>query len=458
MISLSTRLALSRLRHNRSGLDVLAVLAFAVTSWLALTVAGGTYMFVQRSNDLPAPFVAAGTDFGPRPADFAEMYIFAATIACAILVVPILTLGGAAARLGASGRARRLSALRLIGMTSSEVTIMSVIEIIVLAALGALAGVLVWLASLPAWTAVSFHAQHLSPTEMLMPWPVAIAVLVAILLLAALSCLVGLQHVRISPLGVAHRHTAPALKAWRLAALGAGAIAFVLISRTFNLRTADLGAFLVVGGFLAVVVLGVNLVGPWVIQLLARPLTRTSNPATLLSMRRLAAAPKSAWRNVSGLALLGLITAFTIVMPANFGDSEPLFQIQFADMRTGAIITLAIGLVLSATSTLINQASATVDRAAQTIALSRIGTTTRVFAGARLRQVLLPMLATLAISIPAGLLLSMPFLTEAADISATNLALLGAVLLTGIALTVVAAIACGPIETRILNHAHRRND
>ena len=116
---------------------------------------------------------------------------------------------------------------------------------------------------------------------------------------------------------------------------------------------------------LAVVVLGVNLVGPWVIQLLARPLTRTSNPATLLSMRRLAAAPKSAWRNVSGLALLGLITAFTIVMPANFGDSEPLFQIQFADMRTGAIITLAIGLVLSATSTLINQASATVDRAAR---------------------------------------------------------------------------------------------
>ncbi|WP_348542296.1 hypothetical protein [Dietzia kunjamensis] len=59
---------------------------------------------------------------------------------------------------------------------------------------------------------------------------------------------------------------------------------------------------------------------------------------------------------------------------------------------------------------------------------------------------------------PAVLLLSMPFLTEAADISAPNLTLLGTVLLAGIALTITAVLACGPVETRILNHAHRRND
>ncbi|THJ68601.1 hypothetical protein E8P82_01450 [Arthrobacter echini] len=459
MIALSTRLALSRLRENRSGLDVLAVLAFAVTAWLALTVAGGTTMFVQRADDPPAVFRDAVTGFGfGAPGELALGYVFLAAIACAVLVVPILGLGGAAARLGASGRSRRLSALRLIGMTGSEVVLMSVVESLVLAALGIIAGTMIWAVSLPGWTAVSFLGENLHAAEMLVPWWVAAGVIALILLLAALSTLLGLQRVRISPLGVARRETPPALKAWRVAALVLGIVAFVVVSRSFDVLNSDLGGFLIIGGFLAAVVFAVNLVGPWVIQLVARPLTRTKNPAALLAMRRLAAAPKAAWRNVSGLALLGLIAAFTVVMPKDLTDADPISAILLPDIRTGAMITLAIGLVLAATSTLINQASATVDRAQQTVALNRLGTPAAVLAGARLRQVLVPMATTLAVSIPAGLVLALPFLTQAADISYQNIALLGGVLLTGVLLTVAAAAACGPIEKRILTTAYRRND
>lgn len=459
MIALSTRLAISRLRENRSGLDLLAVLAFAVTAWLGLTVAGGAYMFVQRSIDPPVAFRDAAADFGPvDPTELAQMYVFLAVIACAILIVPILGLGAAAARLGASGRSRRLSALRLIGMTGGEVVLMSVLESLVLAAIGVLAGTAVWAASLPGWGAVAFLGESIHVGEMVMPWWVAGGVIMLILVLAALSAFLGLQRVRISPLGVAHRETPSALKAWRAAVLVLGIAAFIVVSQSFNVMTSDFAGFLVVGGFLAVVVFAVNLVGPWVIQLAARPLIRTRKPAALLAMRRLVAAPKAAWRNVSGLALLGLVASFTIVMPKSLAESDPIMEIEVSDMRTGAMITLAIGLVLSATSTLINQASATVDRGQQTIALSRLGTPGRVFAGARLRQVLMPMATTLAVSIPAGLVLAIPFLTQAADLSFGNIALLAGVLLAGVGLTMAAAAACGPIEARILSSDYRRND
>ncbi|MDO5699899.1 MAG: hypothetical protein Q4P36_00290 [Bowdeniella nasicola] len=44
---------------------------------------------------------------------------------------------------------------------------------------------------------------------------------------------------------------------------------------------------------------------------------RTGNPGRLLAMRRLLAEPKAAWRNVSALAILGLVAAFGFAMPDN---------------------------------------------------------------------------------------------------------------------------------------------
>src|SRR5659263_729444 len=49
-VTLAPRLAIERIRATRGAgvLDAMAVLAFTVSSWLALTVAGGTWMFLQR--------------------------------------------------------------------------------------------------------------------------------------------------------------------------------------------------------------------------------------------------------------------------------------------------------------------------------------------------------------------------------------------------------------------------
>lgn len=464
MLALSSRLAWSRLSTNRSGLDVLAVMAFAITNWLGLTVAGGTWMFVGRSQNPPTAFVEAAQMLpGERTAaEFAQTYPALASIACAILIIPILSLGGAAARLGAGGRARRLAALRLIGMAGAEVVLMSTVESLVLAGIGAVFGGILWSVALPAWGLIGFLGEPIDPSEMLMPWWVATGVIAVILVLAALSTVLGLSKVRISPLGVARRESGPALKWWRVIAVIASLIAFGFVSYRIDPVDAPLFGILIVCVFMVIVVGTLNLVGPFVVQTIARPLARTKRPSRLLAMRRLIADPRAAWRNVSAIALLGLITAFTVAMPQEPSEgTNELFMIQIQDIRTGALITMAIGLVLAATSTLINQASATVDRADQTVALTRMGTPRQVFSRARLAQVVMPMLATLGISIPMGLVLSTPYITQAASIAhdlVGTITILGGIIVADILVFVAAAYACGPIEDRILKADYRPND
>lgn len=461
MIGLSSRLAISRIRTNRSGLDVLAILAFAVTSFLALTVAGGTSMFIDRYNNPPQALVdvVSNSEYGYWSAqEFAQNYVFLAIVACAILVVPILGLGGGAARLGASGRARRLASLRLIGMTGGEVVLMSVIESVVLTVAGALFGSLLFALSLPLWQFVSFHSSPISAGEMIAPWWVNGALVVVILVLSALSTVIGLQRVVISPLGVARRESPKALKFWRVIAFAFASVLFIVASQTFNLRESDFMVFATIAGVLVLLLFTVNLVGPWLIQLIARPLARSSSPATVLAMRRLVAQPRDAWRNVAALAFIGFIAAFMAGMPVT--PDDPIFNLQVKDISTGTMVTLVIGMVVAATSTLINQAAFTVDRADQTVALTRMGTPRQVFGAARYRQVLLPLVATLGLAIPLGFLAmaTMTAATPGFRIEMSGLTGLLGVVLFGFVLCLAAASASRPIESRILTADYRRND
>ena len=107
-LTLAPRLAAERLRGARGGaaLDLLAVIAFAVSAFLVLTVAGGTWMFVQRAENPPEQ-VRALLDSVPGSDEVLVAYVMLAAIACALLVAPVLNLGAGAARLGARGRAGR---------------------------------------------------------------------------------------------------------------------------------------------------------------------------------------------------------------------------------------------------------------------------------------------------------------------------------------------------------------
>lgn len=463
VMTLAPRLAAERLRGARGGgvLDVLAVIAFAVSAWLSLTVAGGTWMFVARWQH-PSPELQAA--FGDAPGaegSLTQTYVVLAIIACALLVMPVLSLGAGAARLGARGRSRRLASLRLIGMTGREVVAISVVETLVQAAMGVMIGAGLWLISLAAWQAVSFQGQAIAWHEMLLPWWLMLSVVAVLLVLAMLSTVLGLRQLRISPLGVAMQQTPGRLRGWRLIVFLGALIGFVAFAQVFIpvVRELNLTVYAMLAGMILLVVGGLNLVGPWVLQLLARAGVPTSSPARLIAARRIIDDPRSAWRNVSGIALLGLISAFVALMPsdpADYSADETAF-VFMTDVRTGIIITLGIGLVVAATSTLVNQAAIVVDRADESVAMDRAGYPRPLFAAIRRDHVLAPLLITLAVSVGVGTLLSAPFIA-ALGVDYAGLALLAATIGLGVILSVAAAEACRPVQNLVLNQAHRRND
>lgn len=462
-LELAPRLALERLRGARGGaaLDLLAVAAFTVSAWLTMTVTGGTWMFVQRWQ-YPAADMLSRLQLPARGAgSFLESYVVLASIACALLVLPVLTLGAAAARLGARGRARRLASLRLVGMTGGEVVLMSVVETLVQALLGTTLGVALWLLTLPLWRFVSFHGGSIAPGEMLLPWWLGLVVVAVLLGLAALSTVLGLQQVRISPLGVAMQQTPRRLRAWRVVVFVLALVAFGIFGQVFSTRVGlvNLQVYAVMAGMILFVVGAVNLVGPWVLQLLARPGVLTGNVARLIAMRRIVDDPRAAWRNVSAVALLGMIAAFVAMMPTDreFLGDDPSRLILAADMRTGVLITLAIGLLVGATSTLVNQAALVVDRGDEAVALDRAGYPRALFARIRRHHVLAPLVITLVASIGVGLLLATPFMTLF-RLQGSGIALVLGTVLAGLALTVGAAEACRPLQRAVLSQAHRRND
>ncbi len=460
-LTLAPRLAAERLRGARGGaaLDLLAVIAFAVSAFLVLTVAGGTWMFVQRAENPPEQ-VRALLDSVPGSDEVLVAYVMLAAIACALLVAPVLNLGAGAARLGARGRAGRLASLRLVGATGGEVVAMSVVETLDQALVGTVAGLGLWAASLPAWRLVSFHGTPIGAGEMVPPWWLVAALVLALLALAALSTVLGLQQVRISPLGVATRQTPRALRAWRLGIFLAALAAMWVFGQVFMPTMTDLGGIILVFVALVLVVVGaVNLVGPWVLQLVARPGTRTGSAAGLIAARRIVDDPRAAWRNVSAVALLGMIATVVAIAPMDTagGQMDPVGAALVVDVRTGVLITLAVGLVVAATSTLVNQGALVFDRATESVALDHAGVPRSLFGAIRRRQVLIPLVATLAISILTGLVLASPFLASY-PFEARGAVLVGATALAGVLLTLAAAEACRPLQSHVLDSAGRRND
>ena len=114
-------------RQGEALLFFASVLANTISAALAFTIAGGTMMFHERwshPTGLLATLKAEDSDFGL----VLMFYFVLALIATALLVPTMISLSASAAVLGARGREQRLSALRLLGLSSGDVTRMSLID------------------------------------------------------------------------------------------------------------------------------------------------------------------------------------------------------------------------------------------------------------------------------------------------------------------------------------------
>lgn len=433
-----------RIRAGTGLIDLLAVLAFTVSSWLLLTVIAGVNVFVDRQAHPPQAFLDALAGHAEYGA--AQLVVWTLLAACAgvLLIVPLLTLGAAAARMGALGRDQRLSTLRLLGITGGQAIGLSTVETMLAALAGGVLGAVGYLLTLPAWAAIGFQATPLSAGQMLLPiWAIA-ATVAGLVVLAGLSSVTGLLRLTISPLGVARRAPRPALKLWRLLTLPLVIGGWLLVAPMLNLADE-----FVAGAAVILVVLGlfmgvINLVGPWLLQLLGLLLARSGRPAVLLAGRRLLADPKNAWRSVSGLAFVGFTGGALISLP-DFGayTDDPLLRILADDVRTGTYLTVGIAFLVAATSTLLNQASAVLDRRRELRQLANLGVPSGLHDRTRLVEVVAP--AALSALGSGGLAVLFFAQLPSMAPASTGPLLFVASLLAGVVLVWAAGEACRPV-------------
>ncbi|AZR01380.1 FtsX-like permease family protein [Trueperella pyogenes] len=457
-LQMAGHLAISRIRNARGHalLDSLAVLAFSVSSWLLLTTMGGVWMFYGRKSRLSDMLYDSYSIPRVDTAQLGGIYMSLAVLALALLIIPLLSLGSSAARLGTGGRAKRLASLRLIGLTAGQINVMTLVETMIQGLVGFAIGLIVYLVSLGGWSQVTFTTLNIRAGEMMLPWWGFLIAIGLITLITLGSTLVGLRRVAISPLGVARRETPKALKYWR--AIG---IVVVLPALVVSMR-ATKGNIVISSLFFMMLFLTISIAGPLFIQMATRPLVRTASPAKLLGVRRVLDDPRAAWRNVSAISLMALIASIvvfgiSITLSGNAPDPTigNLRLILISDITKGVTIALAFALILGATSTLIHQAADVFDRADESLALTKMGLSRGVLLKARLWQVVPPLLLMLGVTIGVGAILG---LATGNTPRPENYTMLMWVVRVGITLTVAAVVATVPIQARILSHHSRKND
>jgi hypothetical protein len=268
-----------------SGPDELAIVVGYSPSQLAARP--GT---VQVSRIATAPQLMGTTN----------LYRLGFGIAAVVVLFPLMILINTATRLAATRREERLAALRLVGATPRQVNVVASVDAVVTASAGVVIGVLAFLAIRPLLESISFSGvQFFGYTVTPTLWGyLAMAVLVP--LLAALSSLVSLRRVWITPLGVSRRTTPRPPGWWRVLPIFAGIPLFIapLVSNPGNPdgTPAFIGLFLIMAGL----VLG----GSWLTMQIARILARMARgPSALLAARRLSDNPKGAFRTSAGLVL-----------------------------------------------------------------------------------------------------------------------------------------------------------
>jgi hypothetical protein len=413
----------------------LPVVAFGIVTALLLAVIGGAQSFWTWTDDLAMTYQAL------------------AVVALVLLVVPLASLGGAAARLSARRRDDRLATLRLLGATPATVSALAVIESVVLATVGALAGVVLYFGLVPALALIPFRGEALGVDGVLLGWAALVAVPLGVSLLAAVSAVVGLRLVVISPLGVRARQDAPRLHWLRLVigavvvALAVGIIAVLQVAASAVMILAMLG--LAFGGALAVQ----NLVGPWVIRLVARAQAGSAKtPAKLLAARTVLESPKAAWRQVSGVAMTSFMAVFAgsgVAVLGALGASADLeSKLLVDDIRTGILITVVASFVMVACSVGVNQAASILDRRDLFQSLGKLGMPVRTMDAARRRSVMSPLRITAIGAALTAAVVVLPLTGVTLIVAPLSLAVIAAVLAAGIGVVWLGLAATRPLLDR----------
>ncbi|GAB2871371.1 ABC transporter permease [Actinoallomurus bryophytorum] len=250
------------------------------------------------------------------------------SVTSAALLFPVLIFIGTATRLAAARREQRFAAMRLVGATPRQVSVVSAVESTVAAVAGTAVGFGLFFVFRVPLAALPFTGDPFFPSDMSLNLIDVLGVALGVPLAAAVAARIALRRVRISPLGVGRRVTPRAPRAYRLIPLVAGIAELSYFvgrrpeSTNGQIQAYLTGIFLMMGGLVYA--------GPWLTMAGSRLMARRADrPATLIAARRLSDDPRAAFRAISGLVLalfvtstaIGVITTFVAERGVPSGDA-----------------------------------------------------------------------------------------------------------------------------------------
>lgn len=417
-------------RQGRAAI-VLPIVAFAVTTALLLVVAGGARMF------LVDPRAVAGGFYGTL-----------AVLALVLLAVPLATLGAAAARLSSRRRNDRLATLRLLGASGREIWSLTVLEATATAAIGALAGVVLYAALLPAVGMLPFFGGPIGVGAVAADPLLVAAVVAVVIAIAAVSAAAGLRRVTVTPLGVRTRQSAPPKRTWVLV-VGGILIALVVLAvanvDVFGPAASTAVLLALFGAGLGLL----NLVGAPIIAARGRAMARNARTAArLIAGRELAAHAGPAWRRVSGMALVSFIAVVAgcgLALVGLSGDVDTMLL----DIRTGVLVTLGIAFVLLACAVGVTQASAALEDRELIVGLDRLGIPDAELRRARRLTVMVPLRWAAIGGAALGAVLAFPVVGLSLVAAPLSVATVAGTFVAGFALVAAALASTRPIVTGI---------
>ncbi|MFF4810077.1 FtsX-like permease family protein [Micromonospora chersina] len=258
-----------------------------------------------------------GIESAPQSISLTRFARILVALGAAALLLPILVLIGTATRLSAARREQRLAAMRLVGATVGQLRLVATVE----AALGALAGSLLGFVGFvlvrPAAANVTVTGSRFFVADLRLSWGAALLVGLGVPVACALSALLSLRRVRISPLAV-QRQAPPGRPSWRRLVPLVIVLAGFLVSLPTLVRAGGSTPLWLTAGLMGALIVGIVVAGPWLTVAVGRLLVRVSRGSTgLLAGYRLAGDPAAAFRSISGLVLAVFLVTVASVSTAS---------------------------------------------------------------------------------------------------------------------------------------------
>ena len=292
-------------------------------SLVAVIGAGQSQVLGRQGPGMPPPQVVTelvGHDYA------SQVWRIVAAIGAIATLVPVLLLIAIVTDLGAAQRAERFATLRLIGATPGQVARIAAAETAATTLLGALLGVVTYLALIPAAARIVINSSRFFPHDLLASPAVIAASVLGTTLGAAAVAWWRTRRAGIGPLGASRERSErpPRLRSLLPLLTGlAGLTAVRVVSRGSEVSVTTIGLLLV--GSFCLTMLGLLWAGPLLTSWSARLARRGARSAAqVISLGRLAQHPRAAFRAVGGLVIaVYVVTLFAVAITAAVGTAVP---------------------------------------------------------------------------------------------------------------------------------------